>query len=307
MIGLGAVLALVSVVCYNAGYLLEKQALDALPAIGRPSVDLLRTLISSTRWVCGFGVMLVGLALQVVALTLAPVSVVQPILAGGTVALIVVARVALGERLNVRDRGSVTMLALGVVAVAVSSPHPNHLATGADGPVLAVMAAATFAAVAVSARAMVPRRAVAIVAIGLCYGTGAIAEKGVAIGLADRGLFAGAVASLGSIYPWLFVVATATGMVLFRPALQRHPASMVVPATNGISSAYALLGAGVVFGEPWAVDGWHTASLVTGYVAIVVGLLMLASQPDDPAIRLRDGQTPSPDAARRIAPWSPNR
>ncbi len=277
--GWGVPLAAFSILFYDVGYVLEKQALVSLPPLGAPSLLLVRTLLSTRRWVAGFVAMLVGLAVQVIALTVAPVSVVEPILAGGTVLLIPVARLVLRERLGSADQVAIVLLVGGVMAVAVSTPPAGHLAGGAHPLALVALIAGVVAAgTALAWKSTGYRRASApktVLAVGLYYGTGAVAKKGVAIELVRHGFVRGSEAALLTVYPWLFLLATAVGMALFQVGLQRFPAAILVPASNGTSAGFALVGAAVIFGEPWAGAGWHVAVLLVGYAGIVAGLTVL--------------------------------
>ena len=97
----GLALALLATTAYNSGLVVEKQALGRLPAIsGRRVVSLALTVASSPRWLAGFGLMLCGLAFQALALTLAPVTVVQPVIASGVAIVLVLSRIVLREHLG---------------------------------------------------------------------------------------------------------------------------------------------------------------------------------------------------------------
>src|SRR5258706_582415 len=84
--GLAVVVALLATTAYHLGLIVEKRALAELPAIdARHAVRLLKVLLTAPSWLAGFVLMLCGFALQVIALTLAPVSIVQPVLGSGLV------------------------------------------------------------------------------------------------------------------------------------------------------------------------------------------------------------------------------
>ncbi|MGH9045612.1 MAG: hypothetical protein ACRDVP_12455, partial [Acidimicrobiales bacterium] len=61
----GTLVAVLSALLYNVGFVAEKHGLQSLPAIhARQVVNLVTTLISSPVWILGFTLMLVGLVLQ---------------------------------------------------------------------------------------------------------------------------------------------------------------------------------------------------------------------------------------------------
>lgn len=306
----GALVAGVSALLYDAGYVLEKQALTALPPMRLHPVDLLRTAATSRRWLAGFVAMLAGLGLQVVALTLAPVSVVQPILAGGLIALAAVGSLALGEQLSGRHKLALVLVLVAVAGIAASAhgggPLDQRVPLGRFAETTAVIA--VLAAIAVGGyqagrgpirrgpvrRGPVQRGPVggwySLVATaagaGLLYGLGAIAEKAVATRLVGHGMVSGAWSSLGTAFPWLFVIVTLGGMLVFQVGLQAHPASLMASLTNVVSTACALAGAAFVFDESLLPPGWWSGVRVVGLLCVLGAVVVLGAGPDpapDPA------------------------
>jgi len=288
--GLGV--AIVSAGLYDLGYILEKQALTDLPAVRPNPVHLARTVVRSRRWLAGFVAMLAGLGLQVVALTLAPVSVVQPVLAAGLVGLVVAGGPVLGERLHWRQRAALILVIAAVVAIAISSqpgarlarsvPAGRFAALAVPAALLAVVAAVTGLRASSRGPGQVPPAWTAAAlagAAGLLYGLGAVAEKAVATDVVGRGIYGGVVASLSSSYPWLFVLVTLAGMVVFQVALQAHPASMVATVSNVVSSVCALAGASMIFGELLLPHGWWSVARFAGFAGVAGALGLLARAP----------------------------
>ena len=280
----GTGVAVVSAFLYDAGYILEKRALSDLPALGANPVTMIRTVARSRGWMAGFAAMLAGLVLQVVALTLAPVSVVQPVLAAGLVTLIAIGGPLLGERLGRRERFSLGLVLVAVLAIAASSRPGAHLASSVPSGSFAVLAVVVaFGAVGAgwygignthpgsSGAAFLGTSA------GLLYGLGAVAEKAVAAKVVGKGVLNGAVSALESPYPWLFLAVTFAGLVVFQLALQRHAASLVATLSNTVSSVCALTGASVVFGETLVPGGWWSLARIAGLAAVGSAVVVLAA------------------------------
>lgn len=292
----GVVVAACSAGLYDVGYVLEKQALDELPVLRLHPLHLMKTVMGSNRWLAGFGIMCVGLLLQVIAFTLAPVSVVQPILAGGLVGLVAVAGPLLGERLGRRQGAGLALVLFSVLAVALSTRGATAISHRA--PLGRFVALAVPIAVAGVVLARLGRRTgqgslvASALGAGLLYGLAAVAEKAVATELVDHGMVDGAVVALGTAYPWLFLAATAGGLLAFQVGLQRHPASMMAPLTNVSGAVWALVGASVVFGERLLPpDGWAVARLV-GFAALVGAIWVLVG--DRPAVKATAQVDPLP-------------
>src|SRR5258706_6337903 len=120
--GLAVVVALLATTAYHLGLIVEKRALAELPAIdARHAVRLLKVLLTAPSWLAGFVLMLCGFALQVIALTLAPVSIVQPVLGSGVVILLVLSRIVLRERLRRLELACVLAMAIAIVVIALSA------------------------------------------------------------------------------------------------------------------------------------------------------------------------------------------
>jgi drug/metabolite transporter (DMT)-like permease len=287
----GVVIAVCSAGLYDLGYLLEKRALDGLPAVDLHPIHLLNTVRRSRRWVAGFVIMLVGLSLQVVAFTLAPVSIVQPILVGGLVALAALAGPVLGERLGRRQLTALALVLTAVLCIALSAHASSSIAARAPLGRFAELAVpigllgVLFAIAGRGSRRADGHLALMAFALsaGLLYGLGAVAEKAVATKMVADGVVSGAWAALGTPYPWLFLVATAAGMAAFQVGLQRHPASMMATFTNVSAAVCALIGASVVFGERLLPHGRWADARLAGFaaVALAVGVLVARRAPQE--------------------------
>ncbi len=120
--GVGIAVAALATTSYNVGLIFEKRALRRLPPIdARHAVALLRTVLLDSAWLAGFALMACGFGLQVVALALAPVSVVQPVLGSGVVILVALSRLVLRERLGRVELGCVIAVAVAIAAIALSA------------------------------------------------------------------------------------------------------------------------------------------------------------------------------------------
>jgi multidrug transporter EmrE-like cation transporter len=282
----GVVVAVLSAALYNLGYVLEKQALVELPAVRFNPVSLLRTVANSPRWLLGFSAMLVALLFQLVALTMAPVSVVQPVLAGGLVGMVIVGSAVLDERHGWRQKAALVLVLAAVVAIAISASAGGRVALRVPGKAFVGLALPLTVLGLLASWAGVTRRFKAgqlelvwvAVGAGLMYGLGAVAEKAVATNMVANGLVEGSLKSLATLYPWLFLAATLVGMLVFQVGLQRHPASLMATFSNVTASVCALVGASVVFGELLLPRGWSSLARLLGFAAVAVAIAVLAGE-----------------------------
>src|SRR5439155_4147215 len=123
--------------------------------------------LASPAWLAGLALGLTGWALHVVALSHAPLSLVQAFVAGGLVLCVPLAVGALGHQVTTGEARGVSLMALALAALAFgvhARPHSAHLA----GALLAVYLTATAAAAValVTAPAAPALRAATLVAAG---------------------------------------------------------------------------------------------------------------------------------------------
>jgi hypothetical protein len=170
---LGLLLAVASTVAINGGYALQHDAASALPPLTlRRPVRSLRALFETPRWLLGFVGGLGGWVLYVVALRLAPLSLVQAAAAGGVVVL------AFGAgRLSRAEWGGVAAAVGGLALLAASLGSHTGSARGSAAAVVVWMACS----VAVAALAAVFRNGLGTTA-GVLYAAGDVGTKAAVVG-----------------------------------------------------------------------------------------------------------------------------
>src|SRR6478672_12763676 len=119
---LGIAAAVASSTFYSLGIAL--QAMDAREA---PHDEHLRLalawgLVRRARWLAGTGLSILGFPLQVVALLLAPLVVVQPSLAAGLLVLLILAERMLGEHAGRYEHIAMLAIVIGVVGAGLTAP-----------------------------------------------------------------------------------------------------------------------------------------------------------------------------------------
>ncbi len=129
---LGIVAAVGAAVLYSLGF--SYQALEAREAPRseqlRPALAL--RLLKRVRWLGGTGLSMLGWPLQLLALSLAPLVVVQPALALGLPVLMVMGERMLGERAGRREHLAVGAIVVGVIGAGVFAPPRSDHARALD-------------------------------------------------------------------------------------------------------------------------------------------------------------------------------
>ena len=318
--GLAVFVALLATTAYHLGLVLEKRALAGLPAIdARHAVRLLRILLTAPAWLAGFGLMLCGFGLQVVALTLAPVSVVQPVLGSGVVILLAASRIVLRERLGRVELACVLAMVAAIIVIALSAVGPaGHVGERASGPLLAAVAVpACLIALGLGASALrsgasgrhrMPTIGVSYaLASGLLYGVATLAIKALSGSLAQHAVLgAGLLLTVASSpYPYVTVACSAVGMLIFQTGLQRCRVSIVGPVSNITGTVFFIVAGTWLFGERLPADPTKLILRLAGIAVAAVVVVVLSMRPvsteaEPPAVpdaEPADGATPMMGAA----------
>jgi drug/metabolite transporter (DMT)-like permease len=287
----GVPLTLVAATAYNSGLILEKRALEQMPSIDvRRVFEFVRSLLTTPAWLGGFTLILLGLGCQFVVLSIEPLTIAQPLLAGGVAIVLVLSRVVLRERLGGGALWCLAALAVSVVLLSMSAGggrggsgrYANILSVAAVAvpSVLLAMLIYKTAARAAGRRHRAPVTGVAFgFGTGLMYGVAALGIKGLSgIFVRHQSLGHMAAAIAGSPYLYMLGGCALAGFGLFQSALQRCRASIVVPVNNIAGSVYFVLVGSWLFHEHLPTDPLRLALRAGGILAACSVLLLLPKQ-----------------------------
>ena len=285
-------LTLISACALNAGYLIEHSVASQLPALSiRRPLQAVRLLIGQRRWLAGFGIEAVGWALYVVALALAPLSIVQATAAGGIALLAVMATRFTGTPLTRLEQVGV-LASVGGLALLGASLAGGH-AEGSDPGAWVVLA--WLGASGLVALATVRLLAGVIgggpaygIATGLLFASGDIATK-----MAVKGGDGGHLAFFAAL-----VACYALGTGVLQAGFQRAAALTTAGIATLFTNALPIVAGMTIFGEPLP-GGWLGALRVVSFVAVIAGAVLLARKGKGAGGRLAGGVSAEP--SRRAA------
>jgi hypothetical protein len=271
MLALGIVAAVGASLLYNTSIAL--QALEARQVPGEHSLrpSLLGRLVRNRRWLAATGLGLLGWPLEIAALLLAPLTVVQPCLVSGLILLLWLGATKLGEAPGLREGVAVGAIVAGVAGVAWAAPErtTDHAGTAA------VLLALGLVAIPIALPYLLRRKGAAIgllavLSAGCGYAWTAIASK-----LLTDELAVGAVLVA---FAWLATAIASEGLALLSEmsALQARPATHVAPVMFAIQVLVPVLLAPLIFGESWAATPAGGAALVAAMALAVAGTVLLA-------------------------------
>jgi hypothetical protein len=260
----GLVLAVASAVAINGGYVLQHQHASSLPPLSvRRPVRSLLALFRSGRWLTGVLAGIGGWVLYVVALALAPLSLVQACAAGG----IGVLAIGVG-RLSGPERIGVAAAFTGLVLLGLSlGSHTGG--THGNWRVVALWMGGSLVAAGLLSR-LLPSGPGLGIAAGVLYAAGDVGTKA-AVGGGGRLLFAPAVLACHGL-----------AFICMQLAFQRggrlSTAGLAVLWTN----ALPIVAGTALFAES-IPGGWRGASRIAAFVLVLVGAVALSRQTAEPA------------------------
>src|SRR6059058_4866224 len=250
---IGLLFALATAVTSIVGFLLKYRGSDESPAVTlRKPITSSLALFRSRWYTIGIIVATASWGLHVSALSLAPISIVQSVIAGGLVLLTVIADRVFGHDVTRREWIGVGLTAVGLAFLAATT----HGAAGDrhsdyDPSTLAVYVGAAagmgLLAAAASRRTIVGGPALALSA-GLLWGASDVSIKALSHHL-DQGAF-------GWIHPLALVVlcASMVGLSVSARSLQVGEAVSVIAVTSASANLCTIAAGPVVFGEPLPSD-----------------------------------------------------
>jgi hypothetical protein len=249
---LGILLALACALTTNVGFLFKHRGACEAPAVDmRHPWQCAKSLFGNKVFSIGWGIGSLAWLFHVAAMSVAPLSVVQAVLAGGVVLLAVMAERAFGLCISRKQWMGIFLTAAGLALLAFSLPAVHGAHSHFSAPAMAAFEAVLL--VVGTLLIMGPRIGVPEEHHGFMLG----AAAGVMFGVSDVAIKAlsgivGAHGALGLLSPWLVVALGASVLSFYVSAkgLQDGDAVPVIAVTGTAANVSGIIGGILVFGDP---------------------------------------------------------
>jgi hypothetical protein len=271
---LGIAAAVAASTLYSLGVALQAMDAKRAPRAEHLRLGLARDLLGRARWLMGTGISILGWPLQLVALLLVPLVVVQPTLAAGLLVLLFFGQRMLGEHAGRHEHIAVSAIILGVLGAALCAP-PHTTTHSGDETITLVLIALAVLATTPYVVSIVRRPAPSITMIGAGLG---FAWSGVATKLASDDLHHG---HLWVAAAWAISTAgaSAVGALSEMSALQMRPAIQVAPVVFVTQTVVPIVLAPLILNEKFTDTPLSGAPLALSLAVIVAGAAALARSP----------------------------
>jgi drug/metabolite transporter (DMT)-like permease len=275
-LALGFVLALAAACFYETGYALQALEARRAPAERALRPSLIGHLVGRPVWIGATALSLLGWPLQIVALSEAPLTLVQPTLALGLILLLVLGVRVLGEHVGTREMVAVVLIIGSVAVFAWAAPRDIGDVERGAGLVVALAILITVALAPYAIALMREHRypmLLLVASAGAADGLAAFVAKIVAQDATEGALVA--------VVLWAALVAgvVIVGLLSESTALQSFAATRVAPTVLVMQIVIPVVLAPLVGGEGWSGTPLGGAVLAAALVTIAVGAGLLASSP----------------------------
>jgi len=251
-------------------------------AVGSPPVEWSRPVRTSlalfrNRWyVLGIVIAIGSWGFHVAALALAPISLVQAVIAGGLVLLTVVADRLFAHEVTRREWIGVALAALGLAFLAATLEGAGGAHSDYEAATLAIFLAAV-GALAVTVAVVGWRTGHAGVALGASAGLfWAVSDTAIK---AQTGTFGESVVTVFvSPLVLIIIVASFVGLTVSAKSLQIGKAVPVIAMTTVAANALTILSGPIVFGDPVPDDALGFTARILAFV-LVIGAAALTPAP----------------------------
>jgi hypothetical protein len=287
MIEVGLLLALGCAVLTNVAMLCKHRGAVRAPEVRfRSPLRSAAELFRSRWWTIGFAIAFAAWGLHVAALALAPLSLVQAVIAGGLALLVLPAKNWFGITLGPRELTGLGLSAAGLAFLGLTAGEAGQSSEYSQSTMIAFEAGVVGIGLALllsHGHDAVGRHGGLLLGIagGLLIGVSDVAIKALADSVPA--------APLSIISPWTAVAALAgfgAFYALARSLQLGDPIDVIVVSSIAVNVA-AITGGVLVFGDPVGSDALSVVARSAAFVAVIVAAALIPAAPRPAALPQR--------------------
>ena len=269
-VALGLVFSVLTSFVAILGFLYKfRGAQDAPPVEWRHPVKSTVALFSNKWWTIGILVAMGSWVFHVIALALAPISLVQATIAAGLVLLTPVADKLFGHSVGRREWVGVGLTALGLAILAgtlgeVGGDKHGDYETGTLALYVGALTVASFVLMLVAAKRPAVAAPLLAAAAGLQWGGSDVTIKAASGALGDDGLMA-----VFTPLSLVILVLSLIGLVVSARSLQLGDAVGVIAVTSAAANLCTITSGVAVFGEPFPDEPGAVVLRVLAFALVI--------------------------------------
>jgi multidrug transporter EmrE-like cation transporter len=271
--------AIAGALTLNYAIYLEKKAVVNLPTVEFKSPwQTTKAFISNKPWIWAQAVNITGFVLYSVALALAPVSIIEPIIASGVVLLAYLAIKHLGETPRRIDYAAMGMSVLGVALIGVSLAEglpKDKLNHGWEIVLFAAVILGLAILIPLLMRGTQAKLSVGLgISVGLFFGMAAVFQRLLMLYLVN-------ISTHWDLFLVFLVACICTyipAFILLQAALQKGMAIIVAPIYNGIMEFIPIFVGMMALNESFPASNLLKVVRIIAFVLILTGTVILSQR-----------------------------
>jgi multidrug transporter EmrE-like cation transporter len=271
--------AIAGALTLNWAIYLQKKAVTALPDIEfKFSWDTIKAFITNKPWLFAQSINVTGFVLYSIALALAPVSIVEPIIASGIVLLAYLAIKHLNEKPRRIDYMAMGMSVFGVVLLGVSLAEglpKDKLNHGWEIPIFAGIIIGLAVIIPLVMRGTTARLSVGLgISVGLFFGIAAVFQRLTMMYLVNLSTHW----HLFLVFLIACICTYIPAFILLQAALQKGMAIIVAPIYNGLMELVPIMVGMMALNESFPASNLLKVVRILAFVLILTGTVILSQR-----------------------------
>jgi multidrug transporter EmrE-like cation transporter len=268
---LGILLALACALTTNVGFLFKHRGACAAPAVDiRHPLRSAKSLFASKLFSIGMLIASAAWIFHVAAMSVAPLSLVQAVLAGGVVLLAVMAERTFGLSISRKQWVGIILTAVGLLLLGFSLPTTHGAHSHFSVPAMicfesVLLAAGTLLIMGPRIGAPAQHHGFMLgAAAGILFGVSDVSIKAISGLVATHG-------ALGLLSPWTLITVLASIAAFYASAkgLQDGDAVPVIAVTGTAANVAGIVGGILVFGDPLSTHPLMLSAEVFAFVLVL--------------------------------------
>jgi hypothetical protein len=292
---LGLLLAILTAFGSIAGFLYKFRGARQAPAVDlRRPISSSIALFRSPLYSLGILIALTSWGFHVGALALAPISLVQSVIAGGLVLLSVVADRLFGIEVSRREWICVGLTAVGLAFLAATLAGDGRSAQSHYDPTTLAIYIGLLGAVGL-ALAVVSRRAMLLAAsAGLLWAASDTSIKALSSHLHNLGIGV-------AVHPLAFVILAASliGLLVSARSLQLGDAVPVIAVTSAAANLTTIAAGPIVFSEPLPSGHFQLVVRVAAFLLVIAAAALIPPPASPQTLAAPPAQRPMPSSGAK--------
>jgi drug/metabolite transporter (DMT)-like permease len=276
-------IALVASCLFALGLLMMKSRAYKLPvATGANTLRAIAAWIRDPVWSAGLVVQTVGYALNIVALSVAPISMVSVMMQGGIALFVLFAVIFLGERARPREWAGIAITIIGM-AILGASLSAGEAQTPTDNYAMILISIILLVVGFVPLRIgrLQDNGVGAAISSGVIFGLASLYTKAMIDDYAMRSTIELAYRIVSNPYVYGVIVGNIVGMIALQNSFSSARGIIAMPLSSALSNIVPIVGGMIVFGERLPPESNAATMRVVAFILTVFGSALLGNAQEE--------------------------